>query len=246
MTASTRRFLGLDQQAVVTPFKRPVSSSVSLLDDEVKEKAKNCRKTGERFSELYDHGSAVPVGARSEADSFVCWCLARASGGDTEQVKRLFRLSNLARGKCAEKAHHAEDYLRRTVNFAVVRWEARHDPDYGEKMKEKVREAVRDHRERLDRSDLRHSKRAVMEEMLDIAEEVGSLKKHGIEFNANQSAVGEAVGVSQKTVSRIIKVLREDGWIKRTEQGNKKKGKNSSYRLPMIDRVTTILVEDGE
>ncbi len=85
-----------------------------------------------------------------------------------------------------------------------------------------------------------------MEEMLDIAEEVGSLKKRGVTFNANQSAVGEAVGVSQKTVSRIIKVLREDGWIKRTEKGNKKKGKNSSYRLPMCDRVTTTLVEDGE
>jgi len=239
------RFLGLDQQAVVTPFKRP-SSSVSLLDDEVKEKAKNCRKTGEGFSELYEHGSNVPRGKRSEADSFVCWCLARASGGDTEQVKRLFRLSDLARGKYAEKGDHAEDYLRRTVNYAVVRWEARHDPDYGEKMKDGVREAVRDHRERLDRSDLRGRTREIMEVLLDIAEEVGSLKKRGIAFNANQSAVGEAVGVSQKTVSRIIKALREDGWIKRTSVGNKKKGKNSSYRLPMIDRVTTTLVEDGE
>ena len=85
-----------------------------------------------------------------------------------------------------------------------------------------------------------------MEEMLRIAEEVGSLQKRGVEFNANQYRVAEAVGTSQKTVSRMIQALRADGWIKRTEKGNKKKGKNSCYRLPMIDRVTTTLVEDGE
>ncbi len=81
-----------------------------------------------------------------------------------------------------------------------------------------------------------------MEEMLRIAEEVGSLQKRGVEFNANQYRVAEAVGTSQKTVSRMIQALRADGWIKRTSVGSKKKAKNSSYRLPIIGRVTPTLV----
>ncbi len=109
-----------------------------------------------------------------------------------------------------------------------------YDPFEGERLKEEVRQIVQEHRERLNRFDLISSRRAVMEEMLRIAEEIGSLQKRGVKFNANQAAIGEAVGISQKTVSRIIQALRKDGWIKRTEKGSKKRGKNSTYLLPII------------
>ncbi len=112
-----------------------------------------------------------------------------------------------------------------------------YDPSEGERTRDEVKEIVHIHRERLNRSDLRGSRREVMEEMLRIAEKVGSLHKWGVRFNANQEAIAEAVGVSQKTVSRIIKVLREDGWIKRTERGSKKRGRNSAYRLTIIGGV---------
>jgi DNA-binding MarR family transcriptional regulator len=104
-------------------------------------------------------------------------------------------------------------------------------------MREKAKEIVRHHRERLNRSDLRGTKRSVMEELLRIAEEVGSFQKRGVRFNANQEAMGEAIGISQKTVSRIIKAPREEGWIRRTEKGSKKRGRNSTYRLPIIGGV---------
>ncbi len=227
------RFLERSREAVVTPLRRR-SGGVSLRDDEVIERARDCRKTGARFSELYDHGSSVPRGERSEADWFVCWCLARANFGDAEQVKRLFRLSDLARGKYAEKRHKAEDYLQKTVDNAVRRWELSHDPEFGERMRQRVRELVRDHRERLERSDLTGSKKRVMATMLDVAEEVASLQKRGVEFNVNQYWVAETIGISQKQVSRIIASLRAEGWLVRLSVGNKKKAKNSTYRLPMI------------
>jgi primase-polymerase (primpol)-like protein len=232
------RFLGQERRAVVTPLRRPSSGGAALSDDEVRAKARGCRHTGARFAELHDNGSSVvPVGERSEADYYFCSRLAYWTGGDADQMKRLFRLSDLARGKYAEKGHHGEDYLDRTVRRAIRDCKRFYDPSEGERLREKVRGIVRDHRERLEGSDLVGNRRAVLEELLRIAEEVGSLQKRGVKFNANQAAIGEAVGISQKTVSRIIQALREDGWIRRTEKGSKKRGKNSTYRLPIIGGV---------
>ncbi|HEV2094257.1 MAG TPA: hypothetical protein VGR18_13930 [Rubrobacter sp.] len=45
--------------------------TTALADDEVLRRARGNRKTGERFSFLYDFGSTVPKGERSEADYFV-------------------------------------------------------------------------------------------------------------------------------------------------------------------------------
>jgi CRP-like cAMP-binding protein len=152
-------------------------------------------------------------------------------------MKRIFRFSDLARGKYTEKGHQAEDYLDLTVESAIRDCKTFYDPSAGKRMRDEVKEIIQDHRDRLNRSDLQGSRRAVMEEMLRIAEGVGKLQKQGVKYNANQAAIGEAAGVSQKTVSRIIKALREDGWIKRTEKGSKKRGRNSAYRLPIIGEV---------
>lgn len=230
------RFLGQgERQAVVTPLRRPSSGRTALSDDEVRAKARGCRQTGARFAELHDNGSSVvPVGERSEADYYFCSRLAYWTGGDADQMKRIFRFSDLARGKYAEKGHQREDYLDRTVRRARRDCKGFYDPSEGERMRVEVWEIVQDHRERLNRFDLQGRRRAVMEEMLRIAEEVGSRQKRGVKFNANQAAIGEAVRISQKTVSRIIQVLRKDGWISRTEKGSKKKGRNSTYLLPAI------------
>jgi len=51
-------------------------------------------------------------------------------------MKRLFRLSDLARGKYADKGHQAEDYLDRTVRRAIQDCKSFYDPSEGEKLPE--------------------------------------------------------------------------------------------------------------
>jgi primase-polymerase (primpol)-like protein len=137
------RFLGQERRAVVTPLRRPSSGGAALSDDEVRAKARGCRHTGARFAELHDNGSSVvPVGERSEADYYFCSRLAYWTGGDADQMKRLFRLSDLARGKYAEKGHHGEDYLDRTVRRAIRDCKRFYDPSEGERLKEEVRQIV--------------------------------------------------------------------------------------------------------
>ena len=195
----------------VYPLRR-----IAMTADEVLRKARSCPKTGPRFSELYDYGSSVPVGARSEADMFLVSRLAFWSGGDAEQVKRLFRLSDMARGHYADAGLHGESYLSRTVDKAISERQSFYDPTEGERAKERVRQIVRDHRGRLEGSDLRGSRRRVMEEMLRIAEEVGHYRSGGVDFNHNQYVIAAAVSVSQEMVSKSIKSLVGRGWIVRT------------------------------
>lgn len=223
---------GPDHAAEVIPLGK-----TALSDDDVLRRARGNRKTGEWFSFLYDSGSAVPKGDRSEADYFVVKGLVIASGGDAEQVKRLFRHSDLIHGHYADAGHHAESYLGRTVSNAIREVRAKYDLDRGQRMKGMVRDEVRAYREKLASSDLRHSRLAVMDEMVRIAEEVGSYQKEGVEFNANQEAIAEAVGVSQRMVSKNLKSLIADGWLVRLSLGTVgrrgKTGKNSNYRLPL-------------
>ena len=233
---------GLSEQFLTEPMPDHAAEVIPLgktarSDDEVLWRARGNSKTGERFSFLYGSGSTVPKGERSEADYFVVKGLVIASGGDAEQVKRLFRRSDLVHGHYADAGHHAESYLERTVSNATSEVKAKYDLDRGPRMKGMVREAVRAYREKLASSDLRYSCLTVMEEIVRIAEEVGSYQEKGVEFNANQEAIAEAVGVSQRMVSKNLKSLRADGWLVRLSLGTPgrrgKAGKNSKYRLPI-------------
>lgn len=214
-----------------------------LTKEEVEEKARNCPKTGARFAYLYDSGSAVPEGERSEADMFMCSRLAFWTGCDAEQMKQVFRASDLARGKYAGKGRHGEAYLDHTVSRAIEQCGEPYDPGYGDDLRAKVRDEVAVVGDLLDGSGATDRERRVMLKMLEIAGKVGSYRNGHVDFNANQTAIAEAVGSYQKQVSRDIQRLCKKGLLIRTSKG--RAGKNSYYRLPKANVSTTYVAEEG-
>ncbi len=212
---------------------RGVSGPAYLSDAEVLERARSCPKTGKRFVYFYDYGGNIPKGERSEADWYVCRRLAYWTGCNAEQIKRLFRASDLARGKYAEKGHHAEIYLAETVRDAIDQCSDVYDPAYGEGMKDKVRDAVVGHMDDLYSSDLGGNKRDVMLCLLETAYRCGMYRNGEVEFNDNQEEIAGQLGITQEYVSKIIRsILKEGTRLVRVSKG--KKGKNSVYRLPAV------------
>ena len=82
----------------------PVTTTVGCLEDEeLLEKARRARN-GEKFRGLFDQGDLSAYGGDdSAADLALCNLLAFWSGGDREQMDRLFRRSALLRTKWDEK-----------------------------------------------------------------------------------------------------------------------------------------------
>lgn len=70
----------------------------SFLSDESVVAKASASKQGEKFSALW-YGDASAYGSQSEADLALCTILAFWCGGDTEQMDRLFRQSDLMREK---------------------------------------------------------------------------------------------------------------------------------------------------
>lgn len=95
-------------------------SGVNMNDDTVLEKARNSSR-GEKFKDLWN-GNWEKYGyeSQSEADIALAYMLAFWTGGDPEQVHRLFKRSELYRDKWDEK-HFADGatYGERTVEKAV-------------------------------------------------------------------------------------------------------------------------------
>lgn len=86
----------------------------SFLSDESVIAKASASKQGEKFSALW-YGDASAYGSQSEADLALCSILAFWCGGDTEQMDRLFRQSDLMREKWER-----EDYRMNTLNRAVA------------------------------------------------------------------------------------------------------------------------------
>lgn len=230
------RFLAQPQPAWGEGHRRANRSvsgrATDLADGDLLEKARNNPKTGGMFRKLHDHDDASGYPSRSEADLAFCGMLAYWTRCDAEQMKRVFRDSPRARGKYAEKGHHAERYLHTTVETAIRNCRDIYDPNHGEEKKEKVRDTVLWHMDDLYSSDLRGKKRDVMLRMLDTAYGCGTYRNGWVEFNDNQQKTADDVGITQKYVSNLIKELMADGRLIRTSVG--KPGKNSTYRLPRI------------
>ena len=91
----------------------------SLADDELLEKAKNA-ENGEKFERLW-RGSTAGYESHSEADMALCSLLAFWTGGDEQQIDRLFRDSGLMREKWDE-VHYADGstYGEKTIERAVA------------------------------------------------------------------------------------------------------------------------------
>ena len=91
----------------------------SLADDELLGKAKNA-ENGEKFERLW-RGSTAGYESHSEADMALCSLLAFWTGGDEQQIDRLFRDSGLIREKWDE-VHYADGstYGEKTIERAVA------------------------------------------------------------------------------------------------------------------------------
>ena len=97
----------------------------SLSDDQVKDK---CKKTyGNKFTDLWTNNSKYH--SHSEADLALCNYLCFFSGGDYDQIDRLFRQSELMRPKWDEK-RGAHTYGYNTITKAIQNATAFYSPDY--------------------------------------------------------------------------------------------------------------------
>jgi putative DNA primase/helicase len=97
-----------------------------LLDDQTLiEKAQNA-KDGAKFSALWS-GNISGYKSQSEADLALCCLLAFWTGGNYEQIDRLFQQSGLFR---ADKWSEREDYRERTINAALLMTTEFYDPNY--------------------------------------------------------------------------------------------------------------------
>ena len=97
--------------------KTPDPGSSGLTDAEIVEKAKNA-ENGDRFADLWN-GRATGYDSHSEADLALCGLLAFWTGGDRQQMDRLFRDSGLYRDKWDED-RGAKTYGDLTLDEALT------------------------------------------------------------------------------------------------------------------------------
>ncbi|TMT80243.1 hypothetical protein E2L06_18495 [Haloterrigena sp. H1] len=103
-------------------------TDVDLEDEELLERAQNA-SNGEKFERLW-RGSTAGYESQSEADMALCCLLAFWTGGDHQQIDRIFRQSGLLRDKWDE-VHYADGstYGEKTIQRAVASTSEFYDPD---------------------------------------------------------------------------------------------------------------------
>ena len=98
-------------------------------DDELIEKAKNA-KNGDKFTRLWN-GSSAGYPSDSEADMALCDMLAFWTGGDADQMDRLFRRSGLMREKWDDDCTaEGATYGEHTIAEAIDETDEYYDPNY--------------------------------------------------------------------------------------------------------------------
>ena len=114
-----RLFGGASRSAPVTTDSRRICTS--LKDDELLAKAR-AAKNREKFCALYERGDISGYASASEADLALCGILAFWTGGDVEQIDRLFRHSALFRQEKWDAEHYAggKTYGQATIAKAVA------------------------------------------------------------------------------------------------------------------------------
>ncbi|MFA9417945.1 hypothetical protein [Natrinema sp. HArc-T2] len=112
-------------------------TNVDLEDQELLERAQNA-SNGEKFERLW-RGSTAGYESQSEADMALCCLLAFWTGGDQQQMDRLFRQSGLLRDKWDE-VHYADGstYGEKTIERAISSTSEFYDPDTRETATESV------------------------------------------------------------------------------------------------------------
>ncbi len=114
-----RLFSKASRGARVATRTRP--SCTRRTDGELLTKAR-AAKNREKFCELHDRGDISAYPSASEADLALCGILAFWTGGDAQQIDRLFRLSALFRQEKWDAVHSADGrtYGQTTVAKAVA------------------------------------------------------------------------------------------------------------------------------
>ncbi|ELY76110.1 hypothetical protein C488_08487 [Natrinema pellirubrum DSM 15624] len=112
-------------------------TNVDLEDQELLERARNASNS-EKFERLW-RGSTAGYESQSEADMALCCLLAFWTGGDQQQMDRLFRQSGLLRDKWDE-VHYADGstYGEKTIERAIANTSEFYDPDTREVSTESV------------------------------------------------------------------------------------------------------------
>ncbi|QFU84771.1 phage NrS-1 polymerase family protein [Natronorubrum aibiense] len=103
-------------------------TDVDLEDEDRLERTRNA-SNGEKFERLW-RGSTAGYESQSEADMALCCLLAFWTGGDQQQMDRLFRKSGLLRDKWDE-VHYADGstYGEKTIERAIASTSEFYDPD---------------------------------------------------------------------------------------------------------------------
>jgi putative DNA primase/helicase len=114
-----RLFGSASRSAPVTTDCRSIFTS--LTDDELLAKAR-AAKNREKFCALYDRGDFSAYPSASEADLALCGMLAFWTGGDAQQIDRLFRRSALFRREKWDVEHYAggKTYGQATIAKAMA------------------------------------------------------------------------------------------------------------------------------
>jgi primase-polymerase (primpol)-like protein len=101
--------------------------STGLSDEELLNRARNATN-GEKFERLWS-GDIAGYDSQSEADMALCCLLAFWTGGDSRQMDRLFRESDLVREKW-DKVHFADGstYGEKTIERAIGATSEFYDP----------------------------------------------------------------------------------------------------------------------
>ena len=105
------------------------SGSTNLNDAEIVEKASQAEGNGDKFKRLWE-GNTAGYPSQSEADLALCNYLAFWTGGDEQQMDRLFRDSGLFREKWDEQ-RGSETYGERTISEALRGRTEYYDPQNG-------------------------------------------------------------------------------------------------------------------
>lgn len=113
------------------PRPQPTSSFLSadpavLEDQEILRLARKQRRTGAKFSDLYDGNWPNHFNSQSEADSSLIFTLAFYTK-DPSQLDRLFRSSGLYRSKWDEK-HGEQTYGQMTIDKALAKVTRQYNP----------------------------------------------------------------------------------------------------------------------
>ena len=112
-------YLAPDNGSSDDAAQTPRQPTQRLSDDGLLQKARNA-ENGEKFERLW-RGSTAGYESHSEADMALCALLAFWTGGDEQQIDRLFRDSGLMREKWDE-VHYADGstYGEKTIERAVA------------------------------------------------------------------------------------------------------------------------------